>query len=60
MIAEATELSDHFGGACPSGLQTYCRAAFVVTHTLVQNLPYKPTKTMSDCPDSLFETEARQ
>src|SRR5207245_9954693 len=60
MVAEATELSAHFCSACPSGLLAYRRAPFVVTHTLMQNLPYKPTKTMGDCPDGLFETEARQ
>jgi hypothetical protein len=34
----------------------YSRTPFVVTHTLMQNLPNQPTKAMGDRPDGLFET----
>jgi hypothetical protein len=60
MVAKASEFSDHSCCASSSRFLAHSRTPFVVTQTLMQNLPDQPAETMGDCPDGLFETEARQ
>jgi len=58
-IAKASELPDHSGSALLLGLFGEGWAAFFVTDSLVQDQPDQPTLSMSNGPDGLIMSQAR-
>ena len=58
-VAEASELPDHLGCAALLRLFGNHRTAFLVTNSLMKDLPDNEALPMRNRPDSLFMSEAR-
>ena len=58
-VAQASELTDHFGHAVLPRLFGDGWAAFFVTDSLVQDQPDQPTLSMSDGPNGLIMSQSR-
>jgi hypothetical protein len=58
-VGLGSELPDHSRSTCLPGLFSDCWAPFFVTDSVMQDQPDQPTLSMSDCPDGLIMSQAR-